>query len=194
MAISDLLRRLVGPAPQPDQDAAARLSQCAAEARAAADAMERLAAEMRTAHIESVGDLRNELERLSSRVEAMPEMRAQLEIFVQSLGRTMTGAADRLETVDDRIERLEQQARTQTDIISLVRTEFDRQGRLIAGFEAQIKSLEESAARIAAVAERSSESLRGSDARRGRSERSLHLAWAAIGTLALLVVLVFFRR
>jgi phage shock protein A len=87
-------------------------------------------------------------------------MRAQLETFVHSLGRTMTGAAERLDQVDNRIERLEQQARSQTELIALTRTEFDKQGRVLAGLEGQMQSLEDAITRIVAAADRSSALMR----------------------------------
>jgi len=155
--------------------------------------MQALVAEMRAGHAKSVEDLRAELTRLSERVEAMPEMRAQLETFVHSLGRTMTGAADRLEQVDDRIERLEQQARTQTEIISLNRGEFDRQGRVLAGLEAQMKSLEEAATRLAAVADRSAELLRETEGRRPRVERPDRTLQVAVGVLVVLLAIALLR-
>lgn len=154
MGLAAFLRNSIGAAPQGEVDAARIAGASAADARGAADEMKALVAEIRQGHLRSVEDIRTELERLSARVEAMPEMRAQLETFVQSLGRTMTGAADRLDTVDDRIERLEQQARAQTEIIALTRSELDRQGRQVAGVESQLKSIDEAMARMVAAADR----------------------------------------
>jgi chromosome segregation ATPase len=193
LGFAERIRNFIGAAPQSDVDALRGAMQCAAEARAAADAMQALVAEMRAGHAKSVEDLRAELTRLSTRVEAMPEMRAQLETFVHSLGRTMTGAADRLEQVDDRIERLEQQARAQTEIISLNRSEFDRQGRVLAGLESQMKSLEEAATRLAAVADRSAELLREAEGRRPRAERPDRTLQVAVGVLVVLLAIALLR-
>ena len=193
MGFADRIRNFIGAAPQSDVDALRGAMQCAAEARAAADAMQALVAEMRAGHAKSVEDLRAELTSLSERVEAMPEMRAQLETFVHSLGRTMTGAADRLDQVDDRIERLEQQARTQTEIIGLTRSEFDRQGRVIAGLESQMKSLEEAIASVVAAADRSAELLRELDGRRGRAQRPDRTLQIAIGVLIVLLAISMLR-
>lgn len=170
MGLAAFLRNSIGAAPQGEVDAARIAAASAAEARGAAEEMKILVAEIRGGHLRSVEDIRAELERLSARVEAMPEMRVQLETFVQSLGRTMTGAADRLDTVDDRIERLEQQARAQTEIIALTRSELDRQGREVASHaaavEAQLKSLDEAMAKVIAAADRTQGPLRTSDGRR----------------------------
>ncbi|MFZ9914935.1 MAG: hypothetical protein ACO3IB_06290, partial [Phycisphaerales bacterium] len=161
-------------------------AQGAADARAAATEMKALVAQVRTEHTESIERVGGELARLSARVDAMPEMRAQLESFVQALGRTMTGAADRLETVDDRIHHLEQQARAQTEIISLMRTEFDRQGRSVASLDEQLRTLLD---RLAVAAERTEALVREFEERKVRSNAA---AWTAIAAAAVSVVALLF--
>lgn len=193
MGLADRFRSFIGAAPQSEVDALRAAVHAAADARAAADAMQALVTEIRGGHVKSVDDLRAELARLSERVEAMPEMRAQLETFVHSLGRTMTGAADRLDQVDDRIERLEQQARTQTEIIGLTRSEFDRQGRVIAGLESQMKSLEDAIARVVAAADRSAGLVRELDGRRGGAQRPDRTLQIAIGVLIVLLAISMLR-
>ena len=193
MGFAAFLRNAIGAAPQSDLDAARSAMQVAADARAAADEMKALVAEVRGGHVRSVEDLRAELVRLSQRVEAMPEMRAQLETFVHSLGRTMTGAAERLDHVDDRIERLEQQARTQTEIIALTRTELDRQGRVIAGLDGQMKTLEDAVTRLVSVADRSAALMREVDERRTRADRSDRTNRIIIAVLILVLVVALIR-
>ncbi len=193
MGFPDFLRNFIGAAPRSELDAVRAAVDSAAEARAAADEMKALVAQVRDGHLKTVEDVQNELTRLSQRVEAMPEMRAQLETFVHSLGRTMTGAADRLDQVDNRIERLEQQARSQTEIIALSRTELDRQGRVIANLEGQMKMLEEAVTRLIAVADRSNETMREIDARRTRGDRFERNSMIIIGVLALLLAVALFK-
>jgi hypothetical protein len=120
-------------------------------------------------------------------------MRAQLETFVHSLGRTMTGAADRLDLVDNRMERLEQQARAQTEIIALSRTELDRQGRVIAGLEGQMKSLEDAVTRLVAVADRSTTLMREIDERRTRVDRTDRTTRIVFVVLVIALVLALLR-
>jgi dGTP triphosphohydrolase len=74
------------------------------------------------------------------------------------------GAGDKARHDAERA-RLEQQARSQTEIIALSRTELDRQGRVIANLEGQMKMLEEAVTRLVAVADRSNETMREIDAR-----------------------------
>ena len=194
MPIGAFLRNLIGAAPQSELDAASAALRSASDARTAADEMKTLVAEVRNGHIRTIEEAQAELARLSARVEAMPEMRAQLENFVQGLGRTMTTAADRLETVDDRIERLEQQARAQTEIIALSRTELDRQGRVIAGLEGQMKSLEEAVTRLAAIADRSASLVREVDDRRTRADSARrNERFIMIGALILILIVSFLR-
>ncbi len=191
MSVSSYLRTLLGAAPQSDVDVANAASQCAQQARAAADAMTALAAQMRDESKVSIERVESELARLSQRVDAMPEMRAQLESFVGSLGRTMTAAADRLETVDDRIHRIEQQSRTQTEILALSRAELDRQGRGVASFDGQLKALEEAMTRLAAASERTERLVREIDERRIRIVRveQMTIAAAILAAAAILVSL-----
>ena len=201
MGIAAFLRNSIGVAPQSDVDALRSAVQVAAEARAAADEMKVLVAQVREGslhgqlrdHVQSIEAMRAELGRLSARVEAMPEMRAQLETFVHSLGRTMTAAAERLDHVDDRIDRLEQQARTQTEIIALSRTELDRQGRVIAGLDGQMKSLEDAVTRLVAVADRSAALMREVDERRTRADRSDRTNRIIIAVLILVLVVALIR-
>jgi predicted nucleic acid-binding Zn-ribbon protein len=122
----------------------------------------------------------------------MPEMRAQLETFVHSLGRTMTDAADRLASVDDRMQRVENESRAQTEILALSRAELDRQGRSVAAFEAQMKSLEEALVRMSLASERIESLVREMEARRAGAARSerLTIAAAVIGFVALLIAIL----
>ena len=189
MGIASFIRSMIGAAPQSEADAAGVAAQGAADARAAATEMKALVAQVRAEHTESIERVGGELARLSARVDAMPEMRAQLESFVQSLGRTMTGAADRLETVDDRIHHLEQQARSQTEIIALMRTEFDRQGRSVASLDEQLRTLRESIDRLAVAAERTEALVREFEERKVRSNAA---AWTAIAAAGVSVVALLF--
>ena len=198
MSLSTYFRTLLGAAAQSDFDLASSLAASAKDARAAADAMKLFGAQLRTESEQSLARVDSELARLSVRVEAMPEMRAQLENFVGSLGRTMTAAADRLETVDDRIHRIEQQSRTQTEILSLARAELDRQGRGIASidgqlkFESQVKAFEEALTRLSAASERTETLVREMDERRVRIARVEQMTIAAtiLAAAAILVTLV----
>ena len=198
MSLSNYFRTLLGAAAQSDFDLASSLAASAKDARAAADAMKLFGAQLRTESEQSLARVDSELARLSARVEAMPEMRAQLENFVGSLGRTMTAAADRLETVDDRIHRIEQQSRTQTEILSLARAELDRQGRGIASidgqlkFESQVKAFEEALTRLSAASERTETLVREMDERRVRIARVEQMTIAAtiLAAAAILVTLI----
>ena len=198
MSLSNYFRTLLGAAAQSDFDLASSLAASAKDARAAADAMKLFGAQLRTESEQSLARVDSELARLSARVEAMPEMSAQLENFVGSLGRTMTAAADRLETVDDRIHRIEQQSRTQTEILSLARAELDRQGRGIASidgqlkFESQVKAFEEALTRLSAASERTETLVREMDERRVRIARVEQMTIAAtiLAAAAILVTLV----
>lgn len=187
MAILNSLRNLFGRAPADGVDPAEVARASARDAREAADEMKALVARVREDHGASIAKVEGELARLSVRVESMPEMRAQLEQFVQSLGRTMTSAADRLETVDDRIHQLEQQARAQTEIIALSRTELDRQGRVVGGLDAQLKSLEAATERLAAASAATEALVRDLESRRVRSSIALYAAIAAV-CLALVAI------
>ncbi|MCE2882088.1 MAG: hypothetical protein LW636_07005 [Planctomycetaceae bacterium] len=189
MGLASFIRSMIGAAPQSEADAAGVAAQGAADARAAATEMKALVAQVRSEHTESIERVGGELARLSARVDAMPEMRAQLESFVQSLGRTMTGAADRLETVDDRIHHLEQQARSQTEIIALMRTEFDRQGRSVASLDEQLRTLRESIDRLAVAAERTEALVREFEERKVRSNAA---AWTAIAAAGVSVVALLY--
>lgn len=193
MGFASFLRNIIGAAPREELDAVRASVDHAAQARAAADDMKALVAEVRQGHIRSVDDVQAELLRLSERVEAMPEMRAQLENFVHSLGRTMTGAAERLDQVDNRIERLEQQARSQTELIALSRTELDRQGRVVAALEEQMKSLEDSITRIVAAADRSTALMREIDERRTRADKTDRNNRIMIGVLVLVLIVAIVR-
>jgi chromosome segregation ATPase len=196
MGLGDAIRKLIGAAPQSDVDAASVAVRSAAEARKAATDARELVATARTEQERAiavvVAQVEGELARLSARVEAMPEMRTQLESFVQSLGRTMTGAADRLEVVDDRMQRVEHESRAQTEILSLARAELDRQGRSVAAFEAQMKSLEEALARMAVASDRLESIVREAEQRRagaGRHER-IAIAAAVVGLIALVIAIL----
>ncbi|MFM7133782.1 MAG: hypothetical protein ACKO0W_05640 [Planctomycetota bacterium] len=189
MAILNSLRNLFGRAPADGVDPVEVARASARDAREAADEMKALVARVREDHGASIAKVEGELARLSVRVESMPEMRAQLEQFVQSLGRTMTSAAERLETVDDRIHQLEQQARAQTEIIALSRTELDRQGRTVGGLDAQLKSLEAATERLAAASAATEALVRDLESRRVRSTVALVAAIAAV-CLALVAFVV----
>ena len=189
MGFAAFLRNFIGAAPQAEVDSARAAMAAAAQAQSAAVEMKALVAQVRDGHIKSDEEVQAELARLSQRVESMPEMRAQLENFVQSLGRTMVGVADRLDTVHDRIERVEQQARSQTEIIALSRAEFDRQGRVLANLEVQMKSLEDAITRLVVVADRSTTVLQEIDQRRGRADHSDRNNRIIIGILLLVLLL-----
>jgi chromosome segregation ATPase len=192
MGLGQFLRNLIGAAPQSDVDASSVAVRSADEAhRAAADARE-LVAVAREDHAKAIALVESELARLSARVEAMPEMRAQLETFVHSLGRTMTDAADRLASVDDRIQRVENESRAQTEILALSRAELDRQGRSVAAFESQMKSLEEALVRMSLASERIESLVREMEARRAGAARSerLTIAAAVIGFVALVIAIL----
>ncbi len=193
MSLSSYLRTLLGAAAHSDLDLAASLAQSASDARVAAEQMTLLAARVHGEVEQSIARVDTELARLSERVEAMPEMRAQLENFVGSLGRTMTAAADRLETVDDRIHRIEQQSRTQTEILSLSRAELDRQGRGVASFDGQLKSLEEALTRLSAASERTEALVREMDERRDRVVRVERMTIAATILAAAAIVITLVR-
>lgn len=197
MGLASFFRNLVGAASKADLDAAAAAAASARDARAAAEEMKALVARSRAELDEATVEVRSELARLSERVDAMPAMRSQLEGFVQSLGRTMTQAADRLESVDDRLHHMEQQSRAQTEVLSLSRSELDRQGRLLASLEPkmrslELKALEEAMTRLAAASERTESMVRGIEARSARTARSERIAIAAavIAVSAAIVVLV----
>ena len=192
MGLGHFLRNLIGAAPQSDVDAASVAVHSADDARrAAADARE-LVAVAREDHAKAIALVESELARLSARVEAMPEMRAQLETFVHSLGRTMTDAADRLASVDDRMQRVENESRAQTEILALSRAELDRQGRSVAAFESQMKSLEEALVRMSLASERIESLVREMEARRAGAARGerLTIAAAVIGFVALVIAIL----
>ncbi|MEY2794386.1 MAG: hypothetical protein RIR10_102 [Planctomycetota bacterium] len=192
MGLAQFLRNLIGAAPQSDVDAASIAVRSADEARRAASDARELVAVAREDHTKAIALVESELARLSARVEAMPEMRAQLETFVHSLGRTMTDAADRLASVDDRMQRVENESRSQTEILALSRAELDRQGRSVAAFEAQMKSLEEALVRMSLASERIESLVREMEARRAGAARGerLTIAAAVIGFIALVIALL----
>jgi chromosome segregation ATPase len=184
VGIASLLRNAIGAAPKSETDLAEAVARSAGDARAAADLMRSLADEARADHAALLGATRDELARLSARLEAMPAMRAQLENFVQSLGRTMHGAAERLESVDDRMERLEQTARSQTEILAISRGELDRQGRLLSALDAQTTALEAAVARLAEATAATESLVRDFE---GRKVRLARAAWTAVAAAAIAV-------
>jgi chromosome segregation ATPase len=184
VGIASLLRNAIGAAPKSETDLAEAVARSAGDARAAADLMRSLADEPRADHAALLGATRDELARLSARLEAMPAMRAQLETFVQSLGRTMHGAAERLESVDDRMERLEQTARSQTEILAISRGELDRQGRLLSALDAQTTALEAAVARLAEATAATESLVRDFE---GRKVRLARAAWTAVAAAAIAV-------
>jgi chromosome segregation ATPase len=199
MGLSSYLRNLVGAVSKADLDAASSAAASAREARGAAEEMKLLVARTRDEVDQQLLAVQDELKRLAARLEAMPEMRSQLESFVQSLGRTMTQAADRLDTVDDRLHHMEQQSRSQTEVLSLSRSELDRQGRLLSSLEPQMKSLEpqmksleEAVARLAAATERTEAMVREFDGRTLRTARTerVMIVTAVIVVVAAAVVLL----
>jgi chromosome segregation ATPase len=189
VGFASYIRNLFGAASKGDLDAASVAATSAADARAAADEMKALVARAKDDHALTIREVESELARLSARVEAMPEMRAQLETFVHSLGRTMTGAADRLEHVDDRLQHMEQQSRSQTEILSMSRAELDRQGRALGALESQMKSLEEAITRLADATERTQSLVRDFEERKVRSSAA---AWTAIAAACVAVLAVLF--
>lgn len=189
MGLASYIRDLFGAASKGDLDAASVAATSAADARAAADEMKALVARAKDDHALTIREVEAELSRLSARVEAMPEMRAQLETFVHSLGRTMTGAADRLEHVDDRLQHMEQQSRSQTEILSMSRAELDRQGRALGALESQMASLEAAITRLADATERTQSLVRDFEERKVRSSAA---AWTAIAAACVAVLAVLF--
>ena len=189
MGLATILRNAIGAAPKSEVDLAQAVAASAADARRAAELMRGLADEARADHAALLAATRDELARLSARVDAMPEMRAQLESFVGSLGRTMHGAAERLESVDDRMERLEQSARSQTEILAISRGELDRQGRLLSSLDAQAKSLEAAVTRLTEATAATESLVREFE---GRKVRLARAAWTAVAaaTIAVAAALV----
>jgi chromosome segregation ATPase len=189
LGLATILRNAIGAAPKSEVDLAQAVAASAADARRAAELMRGLADEARADHAALLAATRDELARLSARVDAMPEMRAQLESFVGSLGRTMHGAAERLESVDDRMERLEQSARSQTEILAISRGELDRQGRLLSSLDAQAKSLEAAVARLTDATSATESLVREFE---GRKVRLARAAWTAVAaaTIAVAAALV----
>ena len=169
-----------------------RAGESARDARATLDEVRALATETREECEVTLVAARDELSRLSARVEAMPEMRAQLEQFVQSLGRTMTQAVERLDSVDDRLHAMEQQMRAQTEVIGLTRSELDRQGRALAALEPRMKELEDAATRLASATDRVDATVREFEASARRTYRIERVAIAAVvvALITLGVVLV----
>jgi chromosome segregation ATPase len=123
----------------------------------------------------------------------MPAMREQLETFVQSLGRTMTQAADRLEHVDDRLHHVEQQSRAQTEILAMSRAELDRQGRALGGIETQMQSLESAIAQLVAAADRTQALLRDVEERKVRTANAVWIAITAAGIAVVCAVISALR-
>lgn len=189
MAFARFIRNLFGAASKDDLDAAGAAASSAEIARSAADEMKALVSQAKSDHAITIERVQGELARLSQRVESMPEMRAQLEGFVHSLGRTMTGAADRLEHVDDRLHHMESQSRSQTEILSMSRAELDRQGRALGALEAQMKSLEESIDRLAVATARTETLVREFEERKVRSSAA---AWTAIAAACVAVLALVF--
>jgi hypothetical protein len=74
---------------------------------------------------------------------------------------------------------MEQQARTQTEVVSLSRSELDRQGRVLSALEPQMKSLEEAVTRLAAASERTEAMVREFDERKLRTSRTERVVIAA---------------
>ena len=105
----------------------------------------------------------------------------------------MTQAADRLESVDDRLHHMEQEIRAHTEVLSLVRSELDRQGRTLAALEPQMKSLEEAAARLAAATDRADALVREAESRSSRVVRVERVAIAAAVIALIAVAIVVFR-
>lgn len=192
MGLANFLRNLIGAAPQSDVDASSVAVRSADDARRAACDARELVAIAREDHGKAIAQMEGELARLSARVEAMPEMRSQLEGFVHSLGRTMTDAADRLASVDDRMQRVENESRSQTEILALSRAELDRQGRSVAAFEAQMKSLDEALVRMSLASQRIESLVREMEVRRASAARGerLTIAAAVIGFLALVIAIL----
>jgi chromosome segregation ATPase len=192
MGFQSFLRSLAGAASSAEVDAVVRAGESARDARATLDEVRALATETREECEVTLVAARDELSRLSARVEAMPEMRAQLEQFVQSLGRTMTQAVERLDSVDDRLHAMEQQMRAQTEVIGLTRSELDRQGRALAALEPRMKELEDAATRLASATDRVDATVREFEASARRTYRIERVAIAAVvvALITLGVVLV----
>jgi chromosome segregation ATPase len=192
MGFQSFLRSLAGAASSAEVDAVVRAGESARDARATLDEVRALATETREECEATLVAARDELSRLSARVEAMPEMRAQLEQFVQSLGRTMTQAVERLDSVDDRLHAMEQQMRAQTEVIGLTRSELDRQGRALAALEPRMQALDHAATRLASATDRVDATVREFEASARRTYRIERVAIAAVvvALITLGVVLV----
>ena len=185
-AVSAFIRNIIGAASSSDLDAVASAVASAREMREAAEAVRALAERAGVETAAAGRAMESEVARLTARLEAMPEMRAQLEQFVQSLGRTMTGAADRLDSVDDRMHHLEQQSRAQSELLSLARTELDRQGRVLAEMAPEVRALLAATERLSAATDRTEALVREVEERKvrvGRTER-VALVAAAVAVLA----------
>ena len=177
--MSAFIRNIIGAASSSDLDAVAAAVASAREMREAAEAVRALA-ERTGAETAAAGRaMESEVARLTARLEAMPEMRAQLEQFVQSLGRTMTGAAERLDSVDDRMHHLEQQSRAQSEVLSIARAELDRQGRVLAEMAPEVRALLAATERLAAATERTEALVREVEERKVRAGRTERVALVA---------------
>jgi len=85
--------------------------------------------------------LAEDIARIAAGVEAMPQVRQQVEDFVRTVGGALGTAAARLEEADARMSDMEHSARTQTEIIAMMRTELDRQGRSLRDIAEQSTAL-----------------------------------------------------
>ncbi len=85
--------------------------------------------------------LAEDIARIAAGVEAMPQVRQQVEDFVRTVGGALGNAAARLEEADARMGDMEHSARTQTEIIAMMRTELDRQGRSLRDIADQSAAL-----------------------------------------------------
>ncbi|MSR42155.1 MAG: hypothetical protein EXS10_09700 [Phycisphaerales bacterium] len=85
--------------------------------------------------------LAEDIARIAAGVEAMPQVRQQVEDFVRTVGGALGNAAARLEEADARMSDMEHSARTQTEIIAMMRTEHDRQGRSLRDIAEQSAAL-----------------------------------------------------
>ncbi len=193
MGFAAFLRNLIGAASREDLDAARVAATSASDARLSAQDARQLLLRSKEDHDLVVTRVEDELSRLSARVEAMPQMREQLETFVQSLGRTMTQAADRLEHVDDRLHHVEQQSRAQTEILAMSRAELDRQGRALGGIETQMQSLESAIAQLVAAADRTQALLRDVEERKVRTANAVWIAISAAGIAVVAAVISALR-
>ncbi len=137
--------------------------------------------------------LAEDIARIAAGVEAMPQVRQQVEDFVRTVGGALGNAAARLEEADARMTNMEHSARTQTEIIAMMRTELDRQGRSIRDIADQSAALLASMERFAAsrASIESATQYAAGSASRGLGSRDLIVYGAACIAVAAALFTIF---